>query len=65
MKELLRLLAYGRRYSAQLGISVVLMALAGGATGTMALLVGPIFDHVLDTKITEAPVILYLSLIHI
>jgi subfamily B ATP-binding cassette protein MsbA len=59
MKELLRLLAYGRRYSAQLGISVVLMALAGGATGTMALLVGPIFDHVLDTKITEAPVILY------
>ena len=59
MKELLRLLAYGRRYSAQLAISVVLMAVAGGATATMALLVGPILYNVLDPHASNAPIKLY------
>jgi subfamily B ATP-binding cassette protein MsbA len=59
MKELLRLLAYGRRYSAQLAISVVLMAMAGGATGMMALLVGPILYNVLDPKAGDAPIKLF------
>jgi subfamily B ATP-binding cassette protein MsbA len=56
MKELWRLLAYGRRYSAQLAISVVLMAVAGGATGMMAILVGPILYTLLDPKAADAPI---------
>ena len=48
MKELMRLLSYGRRYWAHLGGSVVLMALAGAAQGTLALLIKPIFDRVLN-----------------
>ena len=48
MTELLRLLAYARRYWASLAASVVLMAAAGGATAMMALLIGPIFDRVLN-----------------
>ena len=39
MKELLRLLAYARRYWAHLAASVVLMAVAGAAQGMMALLI--------------------------
>ncbi len=48
MKQLLRLLAYARRYWPHLVGSVVLMALAGAAQGMMALLIKPIFDRVLD-----------------
>jgi len=59
MKELMRLLAYGRRYSGQLVISAVLMALAGGGTGTMALLVGPIFKNVLDPKSNDERILLF------
>jgi len=59
MKELWRLLAYGRRYSAQLAVSVVLMALAGGATGAMPLLVGTIFKYVLDPKFKGQRIPLY------
>jgi subfamily B ATP-binding cassette protein MsbA len=53
MKELLRLLAYARRYSLQLFGAVVLMAMAGAAQGTLALLVRPIFDRVLTTAKPE------------
>jgi ATP-binding cassette, subfamily B, bacterial MsbA len=53
MKELLRLLAYARRYSLQLFGSVVLMAIAGAAQGTLALLVRPIFDRVLTAARPE------------
>ena len=59
MKELLRLLAYARRYWPSLAASVVLMAAAGGATGMMALLIGPIFDRVLNTTAANTPVLLY------
>ncbi len=59
MKELWRLLAYGRRYSGQLSFAVVLMALAGSATAAMALLVGPIFKDVLDPKFDSPRVLLY------
>jgi ATP-binding cassette, subfamily B, bacterial MsbA len=48
MKQLLRLLAYARRYWPHLAGSIVLMALAGAAQGMMALLIKPIFDRVLD-----------------
>jgi subfamily B ATP-binding cassette protein MsbA len=53
MKELLRLLAYARRYSVHLFGSVVLMAIAGAAQGTLALLVRPIFDRVLTAARPE------------
>jgi subfamily B ATP-binding cassette protein MsbA len=59
MKELWRLLAYGRRYSAQLSFAVALMAVAGGATASMALLVGPILYNVLDPQASDAPIKLY------
>jgi ATP-binding cassette, subfamily B, bacterial MsbA len=48
MNQVLRLLAYGRRYWPHLLGSVFLMAIAGAAQGMMALLIGPIFDRVLD-----------------
>ncbi len=59
MKELLRLLAQARRYTAQLAASVVLMAAAGGATGLMALLVGPILYNALDVDKAAERVELY------
>ena len=48
IKDLARLLRYGRRYWLHLAGSVVLMALAGAAQGTLALLIKPIFDRVLN-----------------
>jgi subfamily B ATP-binding cassette protein MsbA len=53
MRELLRLLAYARRYSLQLFGSITLMAIAGAAQGTLALLVRPIFDRVLTAARPE------------
>ena len=47
MKELFRLLSYARRYVPYIFASVLLMAVAGAAQGTLALLVRPIFDRVL------------------
>ncbi|MGD0499917.1 MAG: ABC transporter ATP-binding protein [Bryobacteraceae bacterium] len=48
MKEMLRLLSFGRKYWPHLLASVALMAAAGAAKGTMALLIRPIFDRVLN-----------------
>jgi len=48
MKQVMRLLSYGRRYWAHLLASVVLMAIAGAAQGMMMLLIRPIFDRVLN-----------------
>jgi subfamily B ATP-binding cassette protein MsbA len=59
MTELLRLLTYARRYWVSLAASVVLMAAAGGATAMMALLIGPIFDRVLNASAANTPVKLY------
>jgi ATP-binding cassette, subfamily B, bacterial MsbA len=59
MNELLRLLAYARRYLAQLIGAVVLMTGAGAATGMMALLVGPILYKALDIHSPDEPVELY------
>jgi len=47
MKNVLRLLAYGRPYWPYLAGSMVLMAIAGAAQGMMTLLIRPIFDRVL------------------
>jgi subfamily B ATP-binding cassette protein MsbA len=58
MRELLRLLAYGRRYTAQLLASAVLMAVAGGGAGMLALLVGPLLYTVLDVNAPQGRVVL-------
>jgi len=50
MKQVLRLLSYGRRYWAHLLASVVLMAIAGAAQGMLMLLIRPIFDRVLSSN---------------
>ena len=59
MSELLHLLSYIRPYWRRLGVSVVLMAIVGVCHGLVALLIGPVFDRVLNPKSPEAPVVLY------
>lgn len=59
MSELARLLRYSRRYLAHLLASVILMALVGAANALTALLIGPIFDRVLNPQSAEAPVLLF------
>jgi len=59
MKELLRLLAYVRPYWPALAGSVLLLALAGAAHAMIALLVGPVFDRVLNPAAPNVPVHLF------
>jgi subfamily B ATP-binding cassette protein MsbA len=59
MNEVLRLLAYARRYWAYLLGSVALMAAAGGAQGLTALLIGPVMDVVLNPERPETRVALF------
>ena len=72
MKELTRLLKYSRPYVPHLSLSVLLMMCVGAAQGLTALLIGPIFDRVLNPQSADAPVLLskypkpiYLTLPHI
>jgi subfamily B ATP-binding cassette protein MsbA len=48
MSEFARLLAYARRYRLVLACAVVLMAIAGLAQSAIPILVGPVFDRVLN-----------------
>ena len=59
MKELARLLRYSRPYVPHLTLSVLLMMCVGAAQGLTALLIGPIFDRVLNPKSPDAPVQLF------
>ena len=59
MKELGRLLQYSRRYIGHLLLSVFLMACVGAAQGLTVLLIGPIFDRVLNPASADAPVFLF------
>jgi len=59
MKDLLRLLRFVRPYIVALLAAVLLMALVGGAHATIALLIGPVFDRVLNPSSHEAPVPLF------
>jgi subfamily B ATP-binding cassette protein MsbA len=59
MKELLRLLQYSRRYTGHLLLSVFLMACVGAAQGLTVMLIGPIFDRVLNPASADAPVALF------
>ena len=72
MRELTRLLKYSRPYVPHLSLSVLLMMCVGAAQGLTALLIGPIFDRVLNPQSADAPVLLskypkpiYLTLPHI
>jgi subfamily B ATP-binding cassette protein MsbA len=56
MNQLLRLMSYGRKYWPQILLSVVLMALAGAAQGTVPLLIQPVFDRVLKPNAPEGPI---------
>jgi len=56
MREWLRLIRYARPYWAALILSVLLMACVGAAHGLLALLIGPIFDRVLNPASVEARV---------
>lgn len=59
MRELFRLLRFARPYTPHLLASVVLMALVGAAQALTALLIGPVFDRVLNPQSPDAPVVLF------
>jgi subfamily B ATP-binding cassette protein MsbA len=59
MRELARLLRYSRPYIPHLTASVVLMACVGAAQALTALLIGPIFDRVLNPASADSPVLLF------
>ena len=59
MKDLWRLLSFARPYWLALLGSVLLMALAGAAHAMVALLVGPVFDRVLNPAAPNVPVRLF------
>ncbi len=59
MRELSRLLKYSRPYVPHLALSVLLMMCVGAAQGLTALLIGPVFDRVLNPKSADAPVQLF------
>jgi subfamily B ATP-binding cassette protein MsbA len=59
MMELSRLLRYARPYTALLFISIILMIIVGAAQAMTALLIGPVFDRVLNPQSAEAPVALF------
>ena len=54
MNPLWRLLRYARRYLPSLSLSVVLMAIAGAMHGMLPVLIGPIFDRVLNPRSPDA-----------
>jgi subfamily B ATP-binding cassette protein MsbA len=58
MNELSRLLRYSRPYVPHLVLSMMLMMCVGAAQGLTALLIGPIFDRVLNPQSADAPVML-------
>jgi subfamily B ATP-binding cassette protein MsbA len=59
MKSLARLLRFVRPYWSPLSLSVILMALAGAAHAMMAVLIGPIFDRVLNRNAPDTPLELF------
>jgi subfamily B ATP-binding cassette protein MsbA len=59
MKELGRLLRYSRPYTPHLLASVILMACVGACQALTALLIGPVFDRVLNPSSPEMPVHLF------
>jgi ATP-binding cassette, subfamily B, bacterial MsbA len=59
MKELVRLLRYVRRYVPALLVSIALMAGVGAAQGLVPVLLGVVFDRVLNPAAADSPVALF------
>jgi subfamily B ATP-binding cassette protein MsbA len=59
VKELGRILRYVRPYWPAIAGAVILMAIVGAMQALTALLIGPIFDRVLDPSTPDAPVVLF------
>jgi subfamily B ATP-binding cassette protein MsbA len=59
VSELARLLRYSRKYTGHLLLSVILMACVGAAQALTVILIGPIFDRVLNPTSADAPVLLF------
>ncbi|MEX2263418.1 MAG: ABC transporter transmembrane domain-containing protein [Bryobacteraceae bacterium] len=59
MKDHLRLLRYAAPYWPLIAVSVLLMACVGAAHAGIALLIGPIFDRVLNPASPDVPVLLF------
>jgi subfamily B ATP-binding cassette protein MsbA len=59
MKEFRRLLFYVQPYFGTLLLSVILMAIVGAAQGLTAVLVGPVFDRVLQPDTPDSAVALF------
>jgi len=59
MKEFRRLLFYVQPYLGTLLLSVILMAIVGAAQGLTAVLVGPVFDRVLQPDTPDSAVALF------
>src|SRR5690349_11093719 len=59
MKDLGRLLHFSRPYAPYLVVSVLLMACVGAAQALTALLIGPVFDRVLNPSSADTPVLLF------
>lgn len=58
MRDLFRLLKYARKYTPALVVALVLMAIAGAAHAMLPILIGPVFDRVLQPGSPEARVAL-------
>ncbi len=59
MGELARLLRYVRPYAALLAVSVLLMAVVGLCQAAVAVLIGPVIDHILSPAPAPEPIALF------
>jgi subfamily B ATP-binding cassette protein MsbA len=59
MSDWLRLLGHARRYWPLLIVSVALMVVVGASQASIALLIGPVIDKVLQPDAPDAPVVLF------
>lgn len=59
MRDILRLLQYAKRYWLHLFASVVLMAGVGAAQAMVPLLIGPVFDRVLNPNAPDSRAVLF------
>ncbi len=61
MSQVTRLLSFLRPYTLRFFVAVGLMAVVGACEGLTALLIKPIFDHVLDPRADATPILLFQS----
>ena len=59
MSQITRLLSFVRPYTLRFLAAIVLMAVVGACEGLTALLIKPVFDHVLDPGAGSGPILLF------